>query len=90
MARFRNDTGNVLQSQDFGLLPPGEFEARGYDPEIHGVIPGCTWIDAPAPGDGGDGTQNPPGDDAGTPPAPSAKALGKRGRAADSGKETTE
>lgn len=45
MARFRNDTGSVLHSQDFGVIPPGEFDADGYDPEIHGVIPGCTRID---------------------------------------------
>lgn len=49
MARFRNDTGSVLVSQEFGVLPPGEFEAHGYDPEVHGVIPGCTRLDEPAP-----------------------------------------
>ena len=57
MARFRNDTGSVLHSHEFGMdFPPGEFEVDGYDPEVHGVIPGCTWLDAPqdepgAPGD---------------------------------------
>ncbi len=49
MPRFRNDTGSVLRSQEFGVIPPGEFEAEGYDPEVHGVIPGCTWLDAPPP-----------------------------------------
>lgn len=48
MAKLRNDTGGVLHSQEFGVLPPGEFEADGYDPEVHGVIPGCTLLDAPA------------------------------------------
>jgi hypothetical protein len=49
LARFRNDTGSVLSSQEFGLIPPGEFDAHGWDPEVHGVIPGCTWLDAPEP-----------------------------------------
>lgn len=76
MARFRNDTGSVLSSQEFGLLPPGEFEAPGYDPEVHGVIPGCTWLDAPEPACGNDdgeaaGPENPP-------PATAPKA-GRRG-----------
>lgn len=47
MARFRNDTGSVLNSQDFGVIPIGEFEAAGYDPQVHGVIPGCTRLDEP-------------------------------------------
>ena len=47
MARFRNDTGSVLVSEEFGVLPPGEFDAPGYDPEVHGVIPGCTRLDEP-------------------------------------------
>lgn len=79
MARFRNDTCSVLQSQEFGLLPPGEFEAPGYDPEIHGVIPGCTWLDAPepeAPEDGSDTSDPPP-----------ARSPGKRGKAAQSPEE---
>lgn len=88
MARFRNDTGSVLHSQEFGLLPPGEFEAHGYDPEVHGVIPGCTRLDVPGPEGGEDGPQDPPGGDAGAPPAPATTPPGKRGRAADSGKET--
>lgn len=87
MARFRNDTGSVLNSQEFGLLPPGEFEAAGYDPEVHGVIPGCTWLDAPEPeGAEGEGEADDPGDPpagqgASTPPASTPKAA-KRGSAA--------
>jgi len=49
LARFRNDTGSVLVSEEFGVLPPGEFDAPGYDPEVHGVIPGCVWLDPPEP-----------------------------------------
>lgn len=55
MARFRNDTGSVLHSQEFGLIPPGEFDARGYDPEVHGAIPGCTRIDDPPKAKAGKG-----------------------------------
>ena len=78
MARFRNDTGSVLHSQEFGLIPPGEFEAHGYDPQLHGVIPGCTWLDAPAP-------EDPPaaGDD--TPPEDTSTS----GEAADEQDEET-
>lgn len=78
MARFRNDTGSVLASQEFGLIPPGEFEAPGYDPEVHGVIPGCTWLDAPEPEPAGDGEAGSPED---SPPAGTPKAA-KRGTAA--------
>ena len=49
MARFRNDTGSVLHSPEFGVIPPGEFDAAGYDPGVHGVIPGCTRLDDPKP-----------------------------------------
>lgn len=55
MARFRNDTGSVLHSQDFGVIPPGESEIDGYDPEVHGVIPGCTRLAEPQPDPAGDG-----------------------------------
>lgn len=48
MTRFRNYTGSVLKSSEFGALPPGEFEITGYDPGIHGVIPGCTPLDEAA------------------------------------------
>jgi hypothetical protein len=80
LARFHNPTGSVLASQEFGLLPPGEFEVQGYDPEVHGVIPGCTWLDAPEPepADGDDGEAGSP---EGPPPAGTPKA-GKRGPAA--------
>lgn len=76
MARFRNDTGSVLNSEEFGVLPPGEFDAEGYDPEVHGVIPGCTRLDAPPP-------EAPPAGDG----APAPKAPGKRKGADD--KEAT-
>jgi hypothetical protein len=71
LARFRNDTGSVLSSQEFGLIPPGEFDAPGYDPEVHGVIPGCTWLDAPEPE--GDESNPPPAGES-TPPAGTPKA----------------
>jgi hypothetical protein len=81
LARFRNDTGSVLVSGEFGLIPPGEFDAVGYDPEVHGVIPGCVWLDAPVPevpeatgGEADDGTSD-------------AKAPRKHGKSAE-GKET--
>jgi hypothetical protein len=77
MAKFRNDTGSVLRSQAFGVIPPGEFEAEGYDPEVHGVIPGCTRLDGP---------------ESGTAPAeaPDDKPAGKRGKAAGHDKEAGE
>jgi hypothetical protein len=83
LARFRNDTGSVLVSQEFGLLPPGEFDAPGYDREVHGVIPGCVWLDAPQ-------QEAPEGEDEGNdastqPPKPS----GKRGKAAQQSEEAT-
>ncbi|HMH94143.1 MAG TPA: hypothetical protein VK586_24065 [Streptosporangiaceae bacterium] len=74
MAKFRNDTGSVLNSAEFGLIGPGEFELDGYDPDVHGVIPGCTRLDVP------ETTEAP--DDA-KPPA-------KRGKAAGQDKETGE
>ncbi len=52
MARYRNDTGQVLVSLDFGVIGPNEFVAEGYDPEVHGVIPGCTRVDDPPEDDG--------------------------------------
>jgi hypothetical protein len=61
MAKVRNDTGSVLNSAEFGVIPLGEFEAEGYDPDVHGVIPGCTRLDEPRPPAGkrarGDGDQ---------------------------------
>jgi hypothetical protein len=83
MAKFRNDTGSVLRSQEFGVIPPGEFEAEGYDPEVHGVIPGCVWLDAPAPdaeegdaegADGESGTEGGADTDTSKPPRKRGKA----------------
>lgn len=83
MARFRNDTGGVLNSLEFGVIPPGEFEAEGYDPEVHGVIPGCTRLDEPKAKQKttAEGTE-PPGDPG---PADDTKTAGKPKRA---GQET--
>ena len=78
MPRFRNDTGSVLNSLEFGVIPPGEFEAEGYDPEVHGVIPGCTWLDAPKAKAAAGETEPPSGD-----PADDVKPAGKRKSAQD-------
>lgn len=59
MSQFRNDTGTVLYSQDFGPLPPGEFDVPGYDPEVHGVIPGCIPLDNPPDKPSGKRTKTP-------------------------------
>ncbi|MDA8323337.1 MAG: hypothetical protein M0030_26490 [Actinomycetota bacterium] len=50
MARFRNDTGQVLQISDLGRLagPGEEFDWPGYDQGRHGAVPGCVRLDAPA------------------------------------------
>jgi hypothetical protein len=85
MAKFRNDTGSVLNSAEFGVLPPGEFELDGWDPEVHGVIPGCTWLDAPKDAEAA------PESDAEAPEAPGdTKTAGKRGKAAGHDKEPGE
>ena len=84
MSRFRNDTGSVLRSQEFGLIPPGEFEAEGYDPEVHGVIPGCVWLDAPEP------VADPGSADVGQPADTAASTSRKRKGAGDEGKENPE
>jgi hypothetical protein len=82
MAKFRNDTGSVLNSAEFGVLPPGKFELKDYDPEVHGVIPGCTWLDAPK--DAGDDAES----DAAAPEADGDhKAAAKRGKTAGHDKE---
>lgn len=49
MSRFRNDTGGVLTVNDLMLQagPDEEFDWPDHDPEVHGLIPGCTWLDAP-------------------------------------------
>ena len=80
MARFRNDTGSVLVSEEFGLLPPGEFDAPGYDPEVHGVIPGCVWLDPLEP--------EPEAAEATDGVASTPKTAGKRGKAAGTTEET--
>jgi hypothetical protein len=81
MAKFRNDTGSVLNSAEFGVLPPGEFELDGYDPEVHGVIPGCTRLDAP------EQAEDAPESDA---TATDTRPAGKRGKAAGHDKEGSE
>ena len=83
MTRFRNDTGSVLSSTDFGLLPPGEFEAAGYDRDVHGVIPGCTRLDDPPPAD----TGTPPEPGSGTASARTARK--HTGTGTEQDKETT-
>jgi len=49
MAKFRNDTGSVLTVNDLSrqVGPGEEFDWPGYDPGVHGVIPGCVRIDEP-------------------------------------------
>lgn len=49
MSRFRNETGGVLTVNDLSArVGPGEeFDWPDHDPEVHGLIPGCTWLDAP-------------------------------------------
>lgn len=48
--RFRNTNPYPLTVRDPGLTvgPFGEFDFPGYDPAVHGVIPGCEPVDAPA------------------------------------------
>jgi hypothetical protein len=47
--RFRNTNPSPLTVRDAGLTvgPFGEFDFPGYDPAVHGVIPGCEPVDAP-------------------------------------------
>jgi hypothetical protein len=56
LSRFRNDTGGVLKVNDLMLTagPGEEFDWPGHNPEVHGVIPGCTRLDDPAPPAGDD------------------------------------
>lgn len=51
MPRFQNNDGNVLVVADLGRTvgPFEEFDFPGYDPETHGPVAGCTWLDAPPP-----------------------------------------
>lgn len=87
MPRFRNDTGSVLNSHDFGPLPPGEFDVPAYDAEVHGVIPGCTLLDAPVPDDGpAPGMPVPDDDPAEAKPKPAGRR--RKPAAPDPGEET--
>lgn len=96
MARFCNDTGSVLTVNDLGrqVGPYEEFDWPGYDPDVHGVVAGCTWLDAPEPAtpspDDGTGAGTPE-DTAGTGndgPPPRGKRAGRAGTEQD--KETSE
>ena len=74
--RFRNTTAYSATVTEAGVTvgPFGEFDWPGYDPEVHGVVPGFEPLDAPAPpqdppkdppSGGSDGGDGPPA----TPPA---------------------
>ena len=78
MPRFRNDTGSVLVVTDLGRAvgPFEEFDWPGYDEQVHGVIPGCTRLDEPAPEE--------------TPDEAPASPKGRRGKAADENTEAGE
>jgi hypothetical protein len=47
MARFVNDHDYPLRSFELGrdIGPHEEFDFPGYDPETHGVVPGCRRLD---------------------------------------------
>lgn len=67
MSRFRNDTQGVLTVNDLSrrVGPGEEFDWPDHDPEVHGLIPGCTWLDAPpeeAPAETGAGDDGSGGD----------------------------
>lgn len=49
MARFRSDQDYPITVNDLCRVvgPREEFDWPGYDPAVHGVIPGCTWLDEP-------------------------------------------
>lgn len=49
MSKFRNDTGGVLRVNDLmrDAGPGEEFDWPDHDLEVHGLIPGCTLLDAP-------------------------------------------
>jgi hypothetical protein len=87
MPRYRNTTGQVLISLDFGVIGPNELVAEHYDPAVHGVIPGCTRVDDETDADGTPSAA--PDDDsgAGIPPDPLPR---RRGKAAGQDKETAE
>jgi len=56
MTRFRNTSGQVLISLDFGVIGPGELVPEDYDPKKHGVLTGCEQV--------GRKPKDPPDDDA--------------------------
>lgn len=66
MARFRNDQDYPLTVNDLCRVvgPREEFGWDGYDPAVHGVVTGCTRLDAPQ-----EPPETPPGSSGGTPPA---------------------
>jgi hypothetical protein len=98
MSKFRNETGSVLTVADLGIqVGPGErFEWPGHDVKVHGLIPGCAWLDAPDTPRSGDRSAVPgPADpepaapDAdGTAPDDGAKPAAKHGKAGGQPKET--
>lgn len=80
MSRFRNDSGQVLTVNDLSRTVGinEEFNWAGHDPDVHGLIPGCTWLDAPE--------KKPAGkDSSGGAPAEDTKTAS--GRQAKSGKD---
>ena len=81
MPRFRNTSGQVLVSLDFGVIGPNELVAEHYDPELHGVIPGCTPVEDPPEDDGSGEAESAPAD---------GQPARKRRSAAGQDKETTE
>lgn len=73
MARFRSDQDYPITVSDLGRVvgPRQEFDWPGYDPAVHGVIPGCTRLDEPEePAANPSGP--PPGPEAGKPSAPAS------------------
>ena len=65
MSRFKNETGSVLTVADLGIqVGPGEkFEWPDHDVKVHGLIPGCAWLDAPDTPRSGDRSAVPSPDD---------------------------
>ncbi len=97
MSRFRNETGGVLTVNDLSArVGPGEeFDWPDHDPEVHGLIPGCIWLDAPPEAAAGDAETGADGQDDG-PAADGQRAVAaastsrKRKGAGDEGKENPE
>lgn len=98
MARFHNDTGSVLTVNDLGrdAGPYEEFDWPGYDPEVHGPVAGCTWLDAPEPAtpdpgdDTGTGTGAPQNTGDTADDSPPARGKRPKGTGAEQDKETSE